>query len=459
MSEIDVRKLVDDDSKHLIHPLHYAEDHSGALIWSKGEGACMWDVHGREYIDGLAGLWNTNVGHGRKELAEAAAAQMSRLAYCSGYVGSTNIPAIQLAERLSQLAYSSLNTVFFASGGAEANESAFKTARFYWKAQGKPDKVKVISRWHGYHGVTLAAMSATGIQPYWKMFEPRVPGFVHINSPYPYRFEGAKPGESIGAAAARLLEEAILREGAGTVGAFIAEPVQGAGGVIVPPADYFPKIREICRRHEILLIADEVITGFGRTGQWFGLTRWGIEPDIMSFAKGITSGYLPLGGIMVSDEIARVLKGVPPENRWMHAFTYSGHPTCCALALKNLEIIEREGLVERAEKMGQRMLDGLMTLGKFEMVGEVRGLGLMAAVELVADRASKAPFAPKLKVGEAVRKGMQDRGVFTRARNDVILLAPPLVIREDQIDRIVNTMMSSIQEVQSRLSGAATSTS
>jgi adenosylmethionine-8-amino-7-oxononanoate aminotransferase len=456
MTEFNVAELLQQDREHLLHPLHHPDDHTEPLVLVKGEGAVVWDAQGREYLDGLAGLWNTNAGHGRRELAEAAADQMSKLAFSSGYIGAANIPAIQLSARLSQLSYPSLNTVFFTSGGAESNESAFKTARFYWKAKGKPEKVKIISRWHAYHGVTMAAMSATGIQPFWKMFEPRVPGFVHVQSPYPYRFEGAKTGETIGAAAARALEEAIIEQNADTVAAFIAEPVQGAGGVIVPPDDYFPRVREICSRHKILFIADEVITGFGRTGQWFALGRWGVEPDIMSFAKGVTSGYLPLGGIMVSDEIAATIRGVAPENRWMHAFTYSGHAACCAVALKNLEIIEREGLVERAAKMGRRLLDQLIALKDLDIVGDVRGLGLMAGVELVADGATKAPFDPKLKVGELVRRAMQERGVFTRIRNDVILLAPPLVIREDQIDRIAGVVRSAIENVQERVGQTAT---
>ena len=451
MTESNLTELLQQDRQHLIHPLHHPDDHVEPLVLVKGEGAVVWDAQGREYLDGLAGLWNTNVGHGRKELAEAGAAQMRTLAFSSGYIGSSNIPAIQLSTRLSQLAYPSLNTVFFTSGGAESNESAFKTARFYWKAKGKPEKIKIISRWHAYHGVTMAAMSATGIQPFWKMFEPRVPGFVHVQAPYPYRFEGARPDETIGAAAARALEEAIVEQNPDTVAAFIAEPVQGAGGVIVPPDDYFPRVREICSRHKILFIADEVITGFGRTGQWFALGRWGVEPDIMSFAKGVTSGYLPLGGIMVSDEIAETIKSVAPENRWMHAFTYSGHPACCAVALKNLEIIERERLVERAGKMGRRLLDQLIELKSLDIVGDVRGLGLMAGIELVADGAAKTPFDPKLKVGELVRRAMLERGVFTRIRNDVILLAPPLVVREDEIDRIAAVVRSSIQAVQERV--------
>ncbi|RMF84424.1 MAG: aspartate aminotransferase family protein [Nitrospinota bacterium] len=447
MAKISAVDLTREDQAHLIHPLHHPADHVEPQIWVKGEGAIMRDVNGREFIDGLGGLWNVNVGHGRKELARAAEEQMSTLAYCSSYTGSSNIPAIQLAKRLSEIAYPSLNTVYFTSGGAESNESAFKTARFYWKAKGKPDKVKIISRYYAYHGVTLAAMSATGMPKYWTMFEPRVPNFVHIDPPYQYYFDKAKEGETIGQAAARLLEEAILREGPDTVAAFIAEPVQGAGGVIVPPDDYFPRVREICSKYDVLFIADEVITGFGRTGKWFALTHWNVEPDIMSFAKGVTSGYLPLGGIMVSDEVRDVLQSVPPDKRWMHAYTYSGHPTCCAVALKNLEIIEKEGLVERAAVAGERLLNGLKTLYDFKAVGEVRGLGLMAAVELVADRETKKQFAPSEKVGERVRQEMFKRGLFTRVRDDVICLAPPLVTTDEQIDRIVQIIRESIEAV------------
>jgi len=454
MTVFDSVELAAEDRRHLIHPLQHPTDHAEPHVWVRGEGASIWDASGREYIDGLAGLWNVNVGHGRRELAEAAAEQVRTLAYASGYVGSTTVPAVRLAERLSRLVYPGLNTVFFCSGGAESNESAFKTARFFWKAKGRPGKVKVISRWQGYHGVTLAAMSATGIAPYWKMFEPRVPGFVHVPPPYPYRFEGAKEGESVGAAAARMLEEAILREGPETVAAFIAEPVQGAGGVIVPPDDYFPRVREICSRNEVLFIADEVITGFGRTGAWFALARYGVEPDILSFAKGITSGYLPLGGIVVSDAIAEAIHGAPAEDRWMHAYTYSGHPTCCAVALRNLDIIEEEGLVERAARMGAQLLEGLRTLDRFDIVGDVRGLGLMAAVELVAERATKKPFDPKLRAGETVRRRLEERGLFTRARGDVILLAPPLVIRQDQVERIVDMFRSAVGAVQEALAAS-----
>jgi len=440
-------QLAKADHEHLIHPLQHPVDHAEPLIWARGEGALLWDVNGREYIDGLSGLWNVNVGHGRAELADAAAEQMRKLAFTTSYTGSSNEPAIRLADTLSRLAYPSLNTVYFTTGGAESNESAFKTARFYWKVKGKPDKVKVISREHAYHGVTLAAMSATGMPAYWKMFEPRVPGFLHIPSPYPYRFAHTKAGVSAGVAAADLLEEAIKREGADTVAAFIAEPVQGAGGVIVPPPDYFRRIREICTRHDVLFIADEVITGFCRTGRWFGLMRYEVEPDIMVFAKGVTSGYLPLGGIMISDAIRNVIEGVPAGDRWMHAATYSGHPTCCAVGIKNLEIMERERLWERAEAMGQRLLSGLETLREFAAVGDVRGLGMMAAVELVADRATKAPFDPTRNVIGRVKAEAQKRGLFTRTVRDIVCVAPPLVTTEAQIDRLVDTIRAALAAV------------
>jgi adenosylmethionine-8-amino-7-oxononanoate aminotransferase len=416
-------------------------------VWVSGSGAVIVDNRGREYIDGLSGLWNVNVGHGRRELADAARDQMTRLAFHSSYAGGSNEPAITLAGRLSALVYPSINTFFFTSGGAEASESSFKTARFYWKALGRPDKVKVISRRRAYHGLTLAAMSATGLPAFWPMFEPRTPGFLHIDAPDPYRFTSPDAAVSTGMAAANQLEEMILREGADTVAAFIAEPVQGAGGVIVPPLDYFARIREICDRHDVLLIADDVITGFGRTGRWFGLQHYGVEPDIMQFAKGITSGYVPLGGIGVSDKVRDVINGVPAGKRWMHAYTYSGHPTCCAVALANLDIIEREGLVERAVSSGERLLRGLRTLESMDHVGNVRGLGLMAAVEVVADKGTKRSYPADAGLTQKLMDALLDRGLYTRVVMDSICLAPPLVTTDAQIDRIVTIVGETIPTV------------
>ena len=407
------------------------------------------DIQGRDYIDGLAGLWNVNVGHGREELGKAAADQMGELAYYSCYTGSSNIPAIQLADKLIELAPKNMQAVFFTSGGAESNESAFKTARFYWKAKGKPDKTKIISRFNAYHGVTLQAMSATGMSPYWKMFEPRVPGFIHIPTCYPYRQDGAKPGETAGQTAARLLEEAIVREGPDTVAAFIAEPIHGGGGVIYPTDDYFPLVRQVCDRHQVLFIADEVITGFCRTGKWFAMEHWKVNPDILSFAKGVSSGYLPLGGIMVSKAIKEAMDSVKLEDRWMHAYTYSGHPTCCAVGIKNLEIMERERLWERAALMGKRLHEGLhAAFDDHPNLGDIRsGKGLLAAVELVEDKATKKMFDPDKKVGPRLMQEMTKRGLVTRARMENIFFSPPLVITEDQLDRMISITRDAVKAV------------
>lgn len=444
MAVADVVERTQSDLAHLIHPLYHPSEHQTPRIWVEGRGAILKDIDGNEVIDGLSCLWNVNIGHGRRELAEAAMQQMTTLAFSSSYTGSSNLRAIELAERLSELLYPSINTFFFTSGGAESTESSFKTARFYWKTQGRPEKVKIISRKLAYHGVTLAAMSATGMAAYWPMFEPRVPHFLHIESPYPYYFKGGDEHTSQGVAAANLLEEAILREGPDTVAAFIAEPVQGAGGVIIPQEDYFPRIREICDKYDVLLIADEVITGFGRTGRWFGLEHWGIEPDIVQFAKGITSGYVPLGGIGVSDTIRAAIHSAPPEKRWMHAFTYSGHPTGCAVALANIKIIEAEGLVQRAAEMGTYLLDRLRTLESLDNVGEVRGLGMIAAVEVVEDKVARKEFPASAKVGSRLYKEMLQRGLLTRVRGDVICLAPPLVTTAEQLDRIVEIIGEAI---------------
>ena len=439
-------ELLESDRRFLVHPLHHPEDHKAPLIVDSGEGAMLHLADGREVIDGLAGLWNVNVGHGRGVLADAAAAQMRKIAYTSAYVGATNEPAVRLAEKIVGHAYASSSAVYYTTAGAESNESAFKTARYYWKIQDKPNKTKFISRHHAYHGVTMAAMSATGMAIYQKMFGPMVPGFVQVAAPYAYRWQGnAEPG--IGAAEA--VEKAILAEGPDTVAAVIAEPVMGAGGVIVPPDSYFPKLREICDRYEVLLIADEVITGFGRTGRWFAMGHWGVEPDIVSFAKGVTSGYLPLGGIILSKRIHDAILTAPMERRYMHAATYSGHPVCCAVGLRNVEIIEEEGLVERSAEMGGRLFAALEDLYNLPNVGEVRGLGMMCGIELVADKGTKAPA---LGLGVKVGREAMARGLLVRARpgsadpamGDVLCLSPPLSTPVEILDRIPTILRESI---------------
>ncbi|HZS92283.1 MAG TPA: aspartate aminotransferase family protein [Chloroflexota bacterium] len=446
-------QVLEQDREHLIHPLHFPADHGTPLVFVEGRGSILIDIDGKEYIDGLSCLWNVNVGHGRRELAEAAAEQMAKLAFVTSYAGATNVPAVTLATKLLEVAYPDMHAAYFTTGGAESNESAFKTARFYWKVNGKPDKVKFISRIHGYHGVTMAAASATGMAMYHRMFAPLVPNFFQVAPPHPYRWSdyGGRGGDP-GIEAAEAIEQVILREGPETVAAVIAEPVMGAGGVIVPPASYFPKVREICDKYDVLLIGDEVITGFCRTGRWFALEHYGVQPDIMSFAKGVTSAYLPLGGILVSERVQRAILDAPADLKFTHAATYSGHPTCCAVAIRNLQIMHDEKLAERAATSGKRLLDGLKTLEEYPVVGDVRGLGMMCGVELVEDKATRAPA---VGLGGKVAAEARKRGLYTRNRGgvkggdypigDTICLAPPLTTPDETIDRIVSILHESIR--------------
>lgn len=436
---VDNATLQEQDKRQL-HPLQHPKTHTDPLVIERGEGVYLYTADGRKILDGMAGLWNVNVGYGREELAQAAYDQMKKLAFTSNFTGMTNVPATQLAHKLSGYAYDGLKTTFFTSGGSESNDSAFKTARYYWKRMGKADKFKIIARKQAYHGITMATTFATGIERYHKMFGPALPGFVHVPAPYPYRFEGeVREGETIGLAAARLVEEAILREGPETVAAVIAEPVQGVGGVIVPPDDYFPRLRQICDQYDVLLIADEVITGFGRTGQMFGLNRYGVQPDLLSFAKGITSGYQPLGGVQISEAIYDAIQTAPDTDVWMHGFTYSGHATACAVALKNVEIIEREKLVDNGFEMGARLRLGLESLKEFAVVGEVRGIGLIYGVEIVSDREAKTA---DLALTARITKLCQDRGLRTRNVGSTLAFSPPLSINSDEVDEIVRILGS-----------------
>ena len=434
------------DQTHLIHPLHARGAHDNARIWANGFGSTLVDIEGKEYIDGLAGLWNNTAGHSAQELIDAAATQYSKLPYASGYVGSSNERAIELAEKLARITYPQINRFYLTSGGGEATDTSIKMSRYYWKLKGKPDKTKVISRMLGYHGVTFAAMCATGIPPYWPMFEPRIPGFSFIPSPYPYRYESNEPDVSQGIAAANELEKRILEEGPETVAMFIAEPVQGSGGVIPPQDDYFPRIREICDKYEVLLVADEVITGFGRTGKLFALDHWGVEPDIVQFAKAITSGYFPFGGIGISDEIVSTMDN--SSEPFMHAYTYSAHPIGSAIACAMIELVEREDFPGQASAKGARLMDNLNSaLGDHPHVGDIRGLGLLAGVEYVKDKSTKEAFDPADKIGEKILSAAIERGLFSRVRGDVFCLAPPIVIEDSEIDRLVAILRAATIDV------------
>jgi adenosylmethionine-8-amino-7-oxononanoate aminotransferase len=444
MSNQDNSHWLEKDKKQL-HPVYHPKSHANALVVERGEGVWLFTADGQKILDGMAGLWNVNAGYGNEELARVAYEQMKTLAFTSNFSGMTNLPSIQLADKLAGFAYDGLNTTMFTSGGSEANDTAFKTARYYWKRKGQPTKYKVIARKGSYHGVTLAATFATGLEKYQTMFGPKVEGFVHIPAPNPYRFEGSlNPGESVGQAAARTLEEAILHEGADTVAAFIAEPIMGVGGVIVPPADYFPIVRAICDKYGILFIADEVITGFGRTGEWFALKHWNVKPDILSFAKAITSGYAQLGGIQISDEIRATMESAPESEAYMHGYTYSGHAMACAVGLKNLEIMERENYPQRSRDLGKRLLDGLKSLTEFPFVGDVRGLGLVCGVEIVSDKATKtADPAMTMRIFKAA----QERGLRSRPLGNTLAFSPPLMINEDEVDEIVKRLGAAMESV------------
>lgn len=440
----DYQTLVEMDQAQL-HPLYHPNRHQHPVVAESAEGVWLYTADGRKILDAMAGLWNVNIGYGNKELPDVARNQMLRMAYTSNFVGMTNVPSIELAAKLAGYAHPTLNTTFFASGGSESNDSAFKTARYYWRRMGRPDKIKFISRKYAYHGITMATTAATGVARYHAMFGPLVPGFTHIPAPYPYRYDGdIRPGETVGEAAARALEEAIVREGPETVAAFIAEPIQGAGGLVVPPDDYWPLARAICDKYDVLLILDEVITGFGRTGFMFGQHRWNLRPDIMTFAKGITSGYLQLGGMQISDAIHDAIWKAPESETWMHGFTYSGHATACAVGLRNLEIIEREQLVENSRLMGERLLAGLESMLEFSCVGNVRGHGLLCGVEIVKDKETREPDGAKAL---AIADACLARGLRTRNLGNTLAFSPPLVINADEVDMVITILGSVIDSI------------
>ena len=443
-------RLYELDRTHWLHPQGDLDAPAGTLpqlIFRSGQGATLTDVDGREYVDGMASLWNVNVGYGRTVLADVAAEQMKTLAFSSAYGGFGTAPAILLAAKLAELAPGELEVTYFASGGAEANDTAYKIARLYWKLRGEPGRVNIVSRIRDYHGLTYGATSATGLANFWKGFEPLAPGFLHAPAPDPYRYTGEG---SAGEGYVHALEQVVLEAGPETVAAVVVEPVQGAGGVIVPPSDYFPLLRKLCDKHGLLLIADEVITGFGRTGRWFAMEHWNVKADMMIFAKGVTSGYLPLSGVMLTAAVHDTLKSV--KGPFAHGFTYSGHPTACAVGLRNLQILEEERLVEHVAEKGAYLQRRLQELRAHEIVGDVRGLGLLAGIEFVRDRESKQLFDASLGIARRVWLAALKHGVIFRPLGgDVIATSPPFVISEKQIDRLVEVLDTAIGGVSKQL--------
>lgn len=452
-SENEFARLLRVDYAHLIHPQHHPVDHAAPVYWAAGEGAYLIDREGNRYLDGLSAMWNVSLGYGRRELIEAATKQLSTLAFATAYAGSAHRPVVELAERLTEHIYPSITAFYFTNGGSDATDTTIRTARFYWRQLGKPGKTKIIARELSYHGSSVGSASATGVAEFSDPFGPRLPGFLHIASPYPYRFGTELNGKTQGQAAADRLEEAILREGPDTVAAFLAEPIQGGGGgVIVPQDDYFPRIREICTKYDVLLVSDDVITGFGRSGTWFGLEHWNVEPDIVQFAKGITSGYIPLGGIGINAKIKDVLDHADPAKRWWHGYTYSGHPVAAAVANATIGVLERERLIPRSAASGARLLRILRDgLAAHPFVGEIRGLGLLAGIELVKDRETKARFGAAADFSGRLKAGLMRRGLCTRVLTDIICLAPPLICSDTEIDRIGAIVVDTLNEDFSQL--------
>jgi adenosylmethionine-8-amino-7-oxononanoate aminotransferase len=443
----DTERLLELDLKHVLHPVTNLHRHAktGPLVLTRGEGVHVWDSTGKKYLDGFAGLWNINVGHGRSVLGDVAREQMNRLAFAPNFFGIATPPSIELAAKLAAMMPGNLNHFQFTSGGSESNETAIKIARYYWSIQGHSDKVKIISRQNAYHGVGGMTTTATGIPAYWKDFGPAATGFIHVTAPNEYRSkpEGMTTPDFV-AHLERELEEVIAREGAGTIAAFMGEPSQGAGGVCPAPDGYWQMIRGVCDRHGILLIADEVITGFGRSGHMFGMQTYDFQPDLVSVAKGITSGYIPLGAVGVSDVIFAEL--VKPDRMFMHGFTYSGHPVACAVALENIRILEDERLAENARVTGEKLLtDMKVALSSHAHVGDIRAQGLMMLVEVVQDKGTKAPYPP-LSIGGKLQAATRARGLIVRCGDNGVAIAPPLTVSSAQIDEIVNIVSESVLE-------------
>lgn len=437
--------LTQEVGRHAFHPM--ADPKSTVAkpppIIVNGDGVYITDLAGRRMIDCQAGLWCVNAGHGREEIIDAITQQLKELAYYTLFPGSANAPAVRLSARLCELtAQESMARVLFSSGGSDATETAFKMARQYWKLVGEPERVKFISLRGGYHGVHFGGMSACGGASWRRNYEPLVPGFLSVESPNVYRppFEGVDP-DTLADMCARLLEREIVFQTPDTIAAVIAEPIQGAGGVNVPPASYWPKLRTICDRHKVLLIADEVITGFGRSGELFGVRNWGVKPDIMCLAKGITSGYIPLGATLLNERVASAWEAEGPRSAVMHGYTYSGHPVACAAGLAAVELTLRDDLTGNAKTVGEYFLGRLRTLlDKHEVIGDVRGKGLMIAVELVKDRATKEPFGPKDDYPGRVSDSCLENGLMLRTFGNKFIISPPLIFSRDHADQAVQIL-------------------
>ena len=406
----------------------------GPRIITHAKGVYLWDSEGHKILDGMAGLWCVAIGYGRDELAEAASKQMRELPYYNLFFMTAHPPVLELSKAIAEIAPEGMNHVFFTGSGSEGNDTMLRMVRHYWAIKGQPNKKTIISRKNGYHGSTVAGASLGGMTYMHEQGDLPIPGITHIPQPYWFGEGGDMSPEEFGIWAANQLEEKILEIGVDNVGAFIAEPIQGAGGVIVPPETYWPRIKEILAKYDILFVADEVICGFGRTGEWFGSDFYGLKPDMMTIAKGLTSGYIPMGGLIVRDEVVDVLNEGGDFN---HGFTYSGHPVAAAVALENIRILREEKIVEKVHaETAPYLQKRLRELNDHPLVGEVRGVGMLGAIELVQDKATRKRYEGR-GVGMICRQFCFDNGLIMRAVGDTMIISPPLVISKDEIDELV----------------------
>ena len=406
----------------------------GPRIITHAKGVYLWDSEGHKILDGMAGLWCVAIGYGRDELADAASKQMRELPYYNLFFMTAHPPVLELSKVIAEIAPEGMNHVFFTGSGSEGNDTMLRMVRHYWAIKGKPNKKVIISRKNGYHGSTVAGASLGGMTYMHEQGDLPIPGITHIPQPYWFGEGGDMSPEEFGIWAANQLEEKILEIGVDNVGAFIAEPIQGAGGVIVPPDTYWPRIKEILAKYDILFVADEVICGFGRTGEWFGSDFYGLKPDMMTIAKGLTSGYIPMGGLIVRDEVVAVLNEGGDFN---HGFTYSGHPVAAAVALENIRILRDEKIIEKVHaETAPYLQKRLRELNDHPLVGEVRGVGMLGAIELVQDKATRKRYEGK-GVGMICRQFCFDNGLIMRAVGDTMIISPPLVITKDEIDELV----------------------
>jgi len=446
-AKFDTRALQQRDSAHYLHPFTdtQALAAKGARIITRGEGVYVWDSEGHKILDGMSGLWCVNVGYGRKELVEAATRQMSELPFYNSFFNTAVLPAIELAELLTEVTPPQFQHFFFTNSGSEGNDTILRMVRRYWDILGQPQKKTFIARHNAYHGSTVCGASLGGMDYMHEQGDLPIPGIAHIEQPYQFMHGQGMTPEAFGLKAAGWLEEKILAIGAEKVAAFIGEPVQGAGGVIIPPPGYWTEIQRICNKYDVLLVADEVITGFGRLGTWFGCEYFGFKPDLMTFAKGVTSGYIPLGGVAVGDRVAKVL--IERGGDFNHGFTYSGHPVACAVALANIRLMRREGIVERvANEAAPYLKKRFMELAEHPLVGQAETCGMMAGLVLVRDKATLAGFDPAHAVGMICRGHCFDNGVIMRAVGDRMIIAPPLVITRTETDTMIGLIRQSLDQ-------------